>query len=144
MQKNGKGITEIMKLLMGSKNALADRYAFMRFQVFQWLISATDGHAKNFSIYIEAGGSFRLTPFYDILSAYPILCGKGLNIRDLSLAMGLTASKGKKRKIGLIFPRHFIATARSVGFDVQRMQDILDEFAVALPNAIARSKAILF
>jgi serine/threonine-protein kinase HipA len=134
----GPGIAEIMKLLMGSKNALADRDAFMRFQVFQWLIGATDGHAKNFSIFLEAGGSYRLTPFYDILSAYPILGGKGLNVRDLSLVMGLKASKGKKRKIEMIFPRHFIATARSIGFDIQRMQDILDELAVTLPNSIER------
>lgn len=136
----GPGITEIMKLLMGSKCALADRDAFMRFQVFQWLIGATDGHAKNFSIYLEAGGSYRLTPFYDILSAYTVLGGRGLNVRDLSLAMGLRASKGKKRKIEMIFPRHFIATAKSVGFDIQRMQQIMDEFAVNLPIAIDKLK----
>jgi serine/threonine-protein kinase HipA len=52
--------------------------------------------------------------------------------------MGLKASKGKKRKIEMIFPRHFIATARSIGFDIQRMQDILDELAVTLPNSIER------
>ena len=132
----GPGIAEIMKLLMGSKNALVDRDAFMRFQVFQWLIGATDGHAKNFSIFLEAGGAYRLTPFYDILSAYPILGSKGLNIRELTLAMGLTATKGKKRKIELIFPRHFIATAKTVGFDTRRMKEIIDEFAVTLPHAI--------
>ncbi|MFT6987738.1 MAG: serine/threonine-protein kinase HipA [Psychromonas sp.] len=132
----GPGIAEIMKLLMGSKNALVDRDAFMRCQVFQWLIGATDGHAKNFSIFLEAGGAYRLTPFYDILSAYPILGGKGLNIRELTLAMGLTATKGKKRNIELIFPRHFIATAKKVGFDTRRMKDIMDEFAVTLPHAI--------
>ena len=132
----GPGIAEIMKLLMGSKNALMDRDAFMRFQVFQWLIGATDGHAKNFSIFLDAGGAYRMTPFYDILSAYPTLGGKGLNISELSLAMGLTATKGKKRKIEMIFPRHFIATAKTVGFDTHRMKDIMDEFAVNLPPAI--------
>ncbi|GAC20460.1 hypothetical protein GARC_3505 [Paraglaciecola arctica BSs20135] len=132
----GPSITEIMKLLMGSKNALVDRDAFMRFQVFQWLIGATDGHGKNFSIYLDAGGAYRMTPFYDILSAYPILGGKGLNIRELSLAMELTATKGKKRKIDMIFPRHFIATAKTVGFDTHRMTDIMHEFAVSLPLAI--------
>ena len=138
--EGGPGITEIMKLLMGSKNALADRDTFMRFQVFQWLIGATDGHAKNFSIFLQAGGSYRLTPFYDILSAYPLLGGNGLNIRELALAMGLKASKGKKRKIDRIFPRHFIATAKSVGFDPQRMQTILDEFVISLPTAIDKLK----
>ncbi len=85
----GPSISDIMKLLMGSSNALADRDSFMRFQVFQWLIGATDGHAKNFSIYLEAGGTNRLTPFYDILSASPLLGGNGLDIRKPNLTMGL-------------------------------------------------------
>ncbi|KKO44965.1 hypothetical protein WG68_12535 [Arsukibacterium ikkense] len=32
---------------------------------------ATDGHAKNRSIYIEQQDQYRLTPLYDILSAFP-------------------------------------------------------------------------
>lgn len=83
---------------MGSSEALKDRYDFMKFQVFQWLIGATDGHAKNFSVFIQAGGSYRLTPFYDIISAFPVLGGTGIHISDLKLAMGLNASKGKKRQ----------------------------------------------
>ncbi|MFY4589903.1 HipA domain-containing protein [Escherichia coli] len=68
--------------LMGSSEALKDRYDFMKFQVFQWLIGATDGHAKNFSVFIQAGGSYRLTPFYDIISAFPVLGGTGIHISD--------------------------------------------------------------
>ncbi|MEZ3498575.1 type II toxin-antitoxin system HipA family toxin [Pantoea sp. KPR_PJ] len=139
----GPGIEAIMRLLMGSSNALADRDAFMKFQVFQWLIGATDGHAKNFSLYIERGGSYRLTPFYDILSAYPVLGGNGLNIRDLKLAMGLSASKGKKVEINQIFPRHFLATAESVRFPVERMAQILTFFAGAVPDAVARVRNAL-
>ena len=56
----GPGIARIMAFLMGSSEALKDRYDFMKFQVFQWLIGATDGHAKNFSVFIQAGGSYRL------------------------------------------------------------------------------------
>jgi len=139
----GPGIAAIMSLLMGSSNALEDRDEFMKFQVFQWLIGATDGHAKNFSLYIERGGSYRLTPFYDILSAYPVLGGAGLNIRELKLAMGLTASKGKKSEIDKIFPRHFLATAESVRFSRERMAQILAFFAEALPAAVTRIRAQL-
>lgn len=92
----GPGIAEIMQILMGSSNAIEDRYRFMMFQVFQWLIGATDGHAKNFSLFIERGGSYRLTPFYDVISAYPVLGGTGLNKRALKLAMGLRATKGEE------------------------------------------------
>jgi hypothetical protein len=34
------------------------------------------------------GGSYRLTPFYDIISAFPVLGGTGLHLRDLKLSMG--------------------------------------------------------
>lgn len=50
---------------------------------------------KNFSVFIQAGGSYRLTPFYDIISAFLVLGGTGIHISDLKLAMGLNASKGK-------------------------------------------------
>ncbi|MCS0392595.1 type II toxin-antitoxin system HipA family toxin [Vibrio diabolicus] len=133
----GIGIAEIMQLLDGSTNAKKDRDDFMRFQVFQWLIGATDGHAKNFSIFIEASGSYRLTPFYDIMSAYPATNGKGTNIRKLKLAMSLkSTSRGNKWHLGKIYPRHFIATAETVGFCTIRMQGILDEFVDTFPNAI--------
>ena len=139
----GPGIKEIMELLLGSSQPLQDRDAFMRFQVFQWIIGATDGHAKNFSIFIEPKGSYRLTPFYDILSAYPILGGKGLNIRSLKLAMGLKSTKGKKYQLNKIFSRHFLDTAKQVGFDRQRMQDILDEFTTTFPKAVAQVQGAL-
>ncbi len=125
----GAGIESIMDILMGSRTALQDRDAFMRFQVFQWIIGATDGHAKNFSLFIESGGTYRLTPLYDILSAYSVLGGTGLNIRELKLAMGLKATKGKKYRLADIFPRHFLATAKQTGFSVARMQTIMTEFA---------------
>lgn len=84
----GPGIKEIMLYLLGSMNAELDRINFMKSQVLFWLLAATDGHAKNFSVFIEASGSYRLTPFYDILSIYPTIGGKGLNIRDAKLGDG--------------------------------------------------------
>ncbi|MFW9699882.1 HipA domain-containing protein [Vibrio parahaemolyticus] len=133
----GIGIVEIMQLLNASTDAPKDRDDFMRFQVFQWLIGATDGHAKNFSIFIEANGAYRLTPFYDIMSAYPTSHGRGINTRKLKLAMSLkSTSKGNKCHLEKIYPRHFIATAETVGFCTIRMQEILDEFVDAFPNAI--------
>lgn len=141
--QGGPSIAQIMELLMGSSHALEDRYNFMRFQVFQWLIGATDGHAKNFSIYIDKGGSYKLTPFYDILSAYPLLGGKGLNIRKLKLAMGLKATKGKKYEISKIMPRHFLDTAKAVNFNQDTMQEIIDEMKDALPKAMLQVSATL-
>ncbi|HCH5919828.1 TPA: type II toxin-antitoxin system HipA family toxin [Vibrio parahaemolyticus] len=133
----GIGIVEIMQLLNSSTNAEKDRDNFMRFQVFQWLIGATDGHSKNFSIFIETNGAYRLTPFYDIMSAFPASNGKGINTRKLKLAMSFkSTSSGNKWHLEKVYPRHFIATAETVGFCTIRMQEILDEFVESFPNAI--------
>lgn len=137
------GIARIMAFLMGSSEALRDRYDFIKFQVFQWLIGATDGHAKNFSVFIQAGGSYRLTPFYDIISAFPVLGGTGIHISDLKLAMGLNASKGKKTAIDKIYPRHFLATAKVLRFPEVQMHEILSDFARMIPAALDNVKTSL-
>ncbi|MEZ9823304.1 type II toxin-antitoxin system HipA family toxin [Shewanella sp. 10N.286.45.A1] len=139
----GPGIEQIMPYLLGSMSAERDRYNFMKSQVLFWLLAATDGHAKNFSLFIEAGGGYQLTPFYDILSIYPAIGGKGLNIRKAKLAMGLKATKGKEYRIAQIFPRHFIQTAKAIGFDPQTMTAILQEVADSVDAVIAKVMAQL-
>ncbi|EGX6959549.1 type II toxin-antitoxin system HipA family toxin [Aeromonas veronii] len=135
----GPGITDIMKTLLGSATPEQDRYLFMKSQVLFWLLAATDGHAKNFSVFIEPEGRFRLTPFYDILSVYPVFGGRGLNRRDAKLAMGLASSKGKKYAIEQIFPRHFFQTAKAVGFERSAMEEILTELANSVDDVIERA-----
>jgi serine/threonine protein kinase HipA of HipAB toxin-antitoxin module len=84
-------------------------------------------------------GGYRLTPFYDIISAFPVLGGTGLHLRDLKLSMGLNATKGRKTEINAIYPRHFLATAKAVNFPREQMLAILQEFAGHVPQAIERS-----
>lgn len=139
----GPGIVEIMATLLGSVTPEQDRYLFMKAQVLFWLLAATDGHAKNFSVFIEPEGRFRLTPLYDILSLYPAFGGQGLHPRDAKLAMGLSATRGKKYTIEQIFPRHFYQTAKAVGFATARMDQIFGEFTDQLDRVIARVRAQL-
>jgi serine/threonine-protein kinase HipA len=139
----GPGIEQIMPYLLGSMNSERDRVNFIKSQVLFWLLAATDGHAKNFSLFIEAGGGYRLTPFYDILSMYPVIGGKGLNIRDAKLAMGLKATKGKKYQITQIFPRHFIQTAKAVGFDTGIMMEMMRDIADKVEAVVVKVKAQL-
>ncbi len=47
-------------------------------QIIFWMMAATDGHAKNFSISIGPQGRYHLTPNYDVLSAWPVI-GHGNN-----------------------------------------------------------------
>ncbi|EFU3955238.1 type II toxin-antitoxin system HipA family toxin [Escherichia coli] len=99
--------------------------------------------AKELGLIIQAGGSYRLTPFYDIISAFPVLGGTGIHISDLKLAMGLNASKGKKTAIDKIYPRHFLATAKVLKFPEVQMHEILSDFARMIPAALDNVKTSL-
>lgn len=112
----GPGIRTIMDLLLGSSNAQNDRKDFFKTQLLFWMLCAIDGHAKNFSLFLEPAGGYRLTPRYDILSAYPVLgtaAGK-LSPRKVKMAM---AVEGKNRHYlwDSILYRHWQETARKTG-----------------------------
>ncbi len=112
----GPGMREILRVLDHSSRALADKTAFVRAQIVFWMLAATDGHAKNFSIFHERGGTYRLTPFYDVLSAWPII-GRGANQLDdrkVKLAMAVRG-KNAHWKLDEIKPRHWDAVAKLAG-----------------------------
>jgi serine/threonine-protein kinase HipA len=62
----GPGIPAILNLLNGSDDPTADRHRVLKALVVFWLLGATDGHAKNFSIFLGPGGRFSATPLYDV------------------------------------------------------------------------------
>jgi serine/threonine-protein kinase HipA len=139
----GPGIKEISDVLLGSRNALVDRRSFFRAQVLFWMLCATDGHAKNFSLFIEAGGRYSLTPLYDVISAYPIL-GSGTNHLAPQKAKMAMAVLGKNRhyKWTQILPRHWLTTAAAVGLDTTVEQDISDLVA-RTPSVIQEVSSLL-
>ncbi len=76
----GPSIADIMTILLESATPEQDRYMFMKSQVLFWLLAATDGHAKNFSVFTEPEGSFRMTPLCDT-------CIPRLMVKDCILVM---------------------------------------------------------
>jgi serine/threonine-protein kinase HipA len=136
----GPGIERIMGLLLGSDQSAADRRDFMRTQLVFWLLAAIDGHAKNFSIFLQAGGAYRLTPRYDILSAHPMLGhGRGkLSPHKIRMAM---AVRGKNRHYRWkeISARHWLETAKRCGFS--EMKSILEEVIAQTPKVVEKASA---
>lgn len=124
--EGGPGIKDMMDMLRGSQNAQADREVVFKSQVLFWMLAAPDGHGKNFSLFIEQNNGFRLTPLYDILSAYPLIGGTGLQKQKIKMAM---AVQGKTRhyKWHSILPRHFLTTAKAVGYSEKLALDHLYE-----------------
>ncbi|MDP8079740.1 HipA domain-containing protein [Phocoenobacter skyensis] len=122
----GVGIKEIMQKLLYS-NDTNDRHSFMQTQFIFWLLGAIDGHSKNFSVAIERQGRYRLSPVYDVISAYPMLGVRGWHKRDLQLAMSLSSTKkGKKWYWHSIRAEHYLTTAKIVGFSPNVMKQSIE------------------
>lgn len=139
----GPGIAELMELLHGSSSAHADRLRFFRTQVVFWLLCAIDGHAKNFSVFHEAGGGFRLTPAYDVLSAYPFL-GHGKNKlarQKIKMAMAVWG-KNRHYRWAEIRRQHFEHTAKDCGIGADGAQ-LVDSLCAEAPRAVERVRAQL-
>jgi serine/threonine-protein kinase HipA len=141
----GPGIERIMPLLAGSTRAMEDRRDFFMTQIVFWLLAATDGHAKNFSIAHLPGNRYQSTPLYDVLSAHPII-GRGRNQLAAQRARMAMAVRGRNAHylIGEIQRRHWLAQGKRVGLpeaDAEvlldtvstRTQDVIDEVSARLP-----------
>ncbi len=132
---NGPGMKDILQLLKGSDVPGDDLAIFMRANVVFWLLGATDGHAKNFSIFLSSGGRFEMTPLYDVLSAQPSLDANQIQRKQFTLAM----SVGKSRHYAMseILPRHFIQTAEIAGVGADMVRSIFKDLAENAEQAIA-------
>lgn len=152
-REGGPGIESIMRLLKGSEAAEADRRNFFKTQLIFWLLIATDGHAKNFSIALLSGGRYRATPLYDVLSAHPII-GTGRNrmqARDAKLAMAIRGSTNYY-EVYRILRRHWTAMAKRVNLGglageeliaelIEQTPAVVDEAYRRLPPAFPRDVA---
>jgi serine/threonine-protein kinase HipA len=142
----GPGMRDILRVLESSGQARDDMRAFLKAQVIFWLLAAPDGHAKNFSLFHERGGRYHLTPFYDVLSAWPIV-GHGAGMiphQKLKMAMAI---EGKNRHYlwETIQARHWIETAKRCGVAdmpailadvVTSAAEVIDKVRVALPSGL--------
>lgn len=139
----GPGIERLAQVLHGSQNARADLRTLLASQIAFWLMAATDGHAKNFSIQLYTGGKYALAPLYDVLSAWPII-GHGKNHlawKNVKLAMAVSG-KNRHYNLATIMRRHFNATAARCGW-AETAEDIIAELLAKVENAIeAASKQL--
>lgn len=114
----GPSMADCLTVLAGSENQETDRRTFVCAQLVFWILAATDGHAKNFSIFLQAGDRYSLTPLYDVVSAWPII-GDGrsrLPWKKARLAMAVR-SKNAHCKLAEIHTRHWHELALRTGGD---------------------------
>ncbi len=141
--EGGPGLDKLFTLLQQSLEAETDLRTLMASQILFWMLRAPDGHAKNFSIHLQAGGRYRLTPLYDVMSAYPVL-GDGPNQwspRKIKLAMALVG-KNRHYEFERIQRRHFNSTAKQFGY-AESAEPLLQDLIARTPQAIAKVQSEL-
>lgn len=133
----------ILERLRGSSRAEENRRDFLKTQLLFWLLAAPDGHAKNFSVFLERGGAFRMTPLYDIISAWP---GVGtapnkFRLQKIKLAMGVK-SKNMHYLLDEIHRQHWsvVAQRNRMGHD---FEDVIQDFIARTPNLVSSLQAHL-
>lgn len=143
----GPGMDRILDVLQGSIARERDRHTFFQAQVLFWMLCATDGHAKNFSLFLRPGGRYQLTPLYDVLSAYPVLGEGPGKISPFKAKMAMAVrSKNAHWKMRDILRRHWLALGTRHGIvteDGREVQFILDDLIARTPGVVAAVRAKL-
>ena len=136
--QNGPSALDILKLLRGSDEPGRDQLDFYKSQILFWLIGATDGHGKNFSIFLRPGGGFQLTPFYDVLSAQPAFDKRQIPNNRYKLAMSV--GRSRKYQILNIVGRHFVETGKEAGLGPTPIRKAINEILEAAPSALRHAR----
>jgi serine/threonine-protein kinase HipA len=139
--EGGPGIREIAELLKGSDTPAADQRTFFKAQLVFWLLGATDGHAKNFSVRLATGGRFRLTPLYDVISTQPSLDAGQITQNQMKLAMAVGTNR--HYVVHTIVGRHFVQTAKTCGLPDNMVNEVIQELADTAHSSIDRTFSAL-
>lgn len=142
--EGGPGISSSMKLLLGSAKKDQDRYHFFKSQILFWVLAATDGHGKNFSLAHLPGASYRMTPIYDVLSAHPVI-GTGKNkipYQKARLAMAVRGSTNHYL-IHQIQRRHWVSQGQQAGISAENTERLIEEVIHQTASVIDQAAHLL-
>ncbi|MGF6879202.1 type II toxin-antitoxin system HipA family toxin [Paraburkholderia sp. MM5477-R1] len=141
--EGGPGVLDLARILQQSVEARQDIETLLASQILFWMLAAPDGHAKNFSIRLLAGGQYRLTPLYDVMSIWPVE-GNGPNQWSwykARLAMGLW-SRSKHDAFRDVQRRHFNAMALKCSYGADA-EPLIQRLIEQTPGVIERVSAEL-
>lgn len=125
-------IAELMRSTIPGTDAEADVWRFADALAFNWLIAATDAHAKNYGLLL-AGNQVRLAPLYDITSILPYDESDGY---DVKLAMKVGDDYKLRRADRRSAWEH---AADELKLDRARLVERVVDLAERLPEAMARA-----
>lgn len=131
----GPGIVKCLEFLAGSSEPELDQKNFLKAQLLFWMLGAIDGHAKNFSVFLEPRG-YRLTPIYDVISIEPLLKTSSLRKKEIQMAMAF----GDRRhyRLDQIHPRHLDQMAKTAGVGTHTRRQAYREVGAATAFALEK------
>lgn len=126
----GPGIAQIIDVLrQSSTDPDEDVLRFLDAVALTWLLAATDGHAKNYSILHAPGPQLRLAPLYDVITALPY---PQLSPDKSRLAMAI----GGERLVTAIGSTHWEKLARQTGIGAESLVERVSALAGRIPEAV--------
>ncbi|MCF0104488.1 MAG: type II toxin-antitoxin system HipA family toxin [Eggerthellaceae bacterium] len=138
--EGGPGASDIIALLFNTGEPRIDNVkSFLSMLFFNYLIGATDAHAKNYSVLLDKRDAY-LAPMYDVASILPYLNRE----RTVKLAMGIAG----ENRIGMVSSRRLVRFAEKnklidLGISnddvVGMMADLADRIPKALDGVIAEN-----
>ncbi len=131
---DGLGVIANLERLKESDRPNEDRRAFFETQIVLWLLGATGGHAKNFSIAYQPGGGLHLTPLCDVLAAQPVVDAGRIGQNRLTLAMSL--GDNNYRRMDVVCRRHLDQTAKAAGLPKDSVDTICHKLKDLVPSAL--------
>lgn len=136
----GPTMEALLSLLKAGADPVADASLFLLAQLMFWVLGNTDGHAKNFSLFLQPEQHYAMTPLYDVISLWPMIgdAPSQMRQRDMSLAIALRGRK-VRRKLNDIHGADWVATAQRYG-----LPDLPGQMLTLLhsvPDALARTLA---
>ena len=124
----GPNCAEVLGLLTSTGPAAqANAAGFLQMLFLNYLLAATDAHAKNYSIMLAADGSHRLAPMYDVASIAPYVEGARLKVKPPKLAMSIDLAK-LVEQCGL----------ERFGITAEGCRDLLALYAKEIPGKLAQ------
>lgn len=137
-EQGGPSTPQIISLLAETGASSRENvYQFVLYLYFNYLIGATDGHAKNHSIVFLGEGDMRLAPLYDVASIAPYRSLKLRRRKPLRAALSI----GGENRFGAVGKEQVVRMVQTCGLEELGLSaDVLCErlgtMARLVPDAV--------